>query len=107
MPPRIFKAVQGADEVCVHDVTGAAVVPGMNGRLGRTLDQHIGRGKVIEILGIANVAVNESDAASAQPRQRQFAAASMQIVEARYCRSTRPGQHQRETRPDEAGSAGD
>src|SRR5437762_2398047 len=107
MPAGIFEAVEGAGEIGVYEITDPTTVASMNRRLGRTLDQQIGRRQAFEILGAANVAVDKSDAASTQSRQRQLAAAPMQIVKARHHRIARPGKRQREVRPYETGSPSD
>jgi len=52
----------------------------MHGRLGRALDQQIDRREAVEILRVADIAVNKPDAAGPQARQRQLAAAPVQIV---------------------------
>ena len=81
MAARVVEAVDRADQVGVEQIAGAAVVAGMHRRLSRAFDDQIGFGEAVEILGIADVAVNKLDAGGAQPRQRQFAAAAVKIVE--------------------------
>ena len=79
--PGVIEAVDRANQICVEQITHAAVVAGMHRWLSRAFDNQIGGRKAVEILGIADVAVNKIDTAGAQPRERQFATAAMKIVE--------------------------
>ena len=104
---RIVEAVDRAEEVGVEQIARAAVIAGMDRGLGRALDHQVGRRQRVEILGVAHVAMDKADAAGAQPRQCELAAAAVQIIESDDLLAAPFGQQQTQIRADEAGPSGD
>src|SRR5581483_7383852 len=72
----------GAYQISVDHVLRAAAIPGLRGSFGGTLDNQVGlmrqRG---QILGRADIAVNELNTGFAKPSQIQFGAAPAQVIE--------------------------
>ena len=103
-----LEAVDRAGKIGLNYIGGAAVVAGVNGRLGGTLEEHIERAGVREIVRTAHVAVHEVDAGAAKAGQGQLAPAAFQVVERSNVRIRQiTFEHESETRPDETRSSGD
>ena len=107
MAARMVEAVDRAEQVGVEQIAGAAVVAGMHRRLGRAFDDQIGFREAVEILGIADVAMNKRDTAGAQPGQRQFAAAAVKIVKGKNLAAAALRQQHSQIRADKTGPSGD
>jgi hypothetical protein len=69
----VTETIDRADQVRVDQISITACKAGLDGGLGRALDEQIQISRVNKVLTVADVAVAEFNPARSQPRQRQLA----------------------------------
>ena len=108
VPAGGVETARRAREIRVEHIRRAAVIAGVHGRLGRTFDQHVEGPRVREVVGRADVAVPERDAAGPESVERELAAAAPEVVEGRDVDARDVAlEEERQGRSDEPGAARD
>src|SRR5262249_17989003 len=81
MPPSIFKAVRGTEQISVNNIIRIAAIAGVHARLGGCFNEDIGRPHTGQVVDAADIPVHEFHAARAQARKCELAATALKIIE--------------------------